>query len=86
MLSQESSRSSWAHRARANRATLVQALSPGHDGTAGDRTVQRGELFAQHLSREAFAQQKNKDMVRVWKCKVRVLTGTEYWRTSGNWA
>lgn len=51
---------------------------------AEDRAVQRGEVFTQHLSREAFW--KNKNMLRVWKCKLRVLAGTEYWRTGGNWA
>lgn len=81
-----------AHKQRGTQGECKQ----GHSGAAAvprgvmalqaaeDRAVQRGEVFTQHLSREAFW--KNKNMLRVWKCKLRVLAGTEYWRTGGNWA
>lgn len=66
VLSQECFKSSWAHRGRANKATLVK---PVHNGIAGDRAGQRGKVFTQHLRREAFAQWKNKNMLRFRKAK-----------------
>lgn len=71
---------------RANKAPWSSPCPSGHDGIARDRAVQRDKVFTQHLSREAFAQWRNKNMQRLWNGKLRGLTGPESWRTGRNWA
>lgn len=58
----------------------------GHDGIAGDRAVQRGSVYTAPKEGGFCPVEKREHAEGLEKQGKEFLTGTECWRTGGNWA